>query len=229
MFESFYVWFSGYGGLGSYGGYGAGYGAGYGMIHYGMGYNHGSSFTQRAEESSRAAFQSIESIVQAFGSIAMMLESTHFAVMNSFRAVLGVADHFNRLRGHLMSVLGAIAIFRFIKNLYYKLLVFLRLRERTVTDDIWSEAKNAVQANSEVKKSQRSWPIVMFFGVVLGAPWLFWKLLKSLCGDDESSKEWMTGELYFVSGNQLKGTSKLQNFCFHMLKCIYLKFHNYRF
>ena len=177
--------------MGSYGGYG-GYGGGYGMNRYGMGYTGGSSFTRRAEESSQAAFQSIESIVQAFGSIAMMLESTHFAVINSFRAVLGVADHFSRLRGHLMSVLGALTLFRAIRNLYYKLLVFLRLRERTVSDDVWMEAKSAVVA-TEAKKSPRSWPIVMFFGVVLGGPWLFWKLLQSLNSDDDSAKEWATG------------------------------------
>lgn len=37
-------------------------------------------FMQLAEDSSRQAFQSIESIVHAFGSVSMMLESTYHAV-----------------------------------------------------------------------------------------------------------------------------------------------------
>ena len=69
-----------------------------------MGYGHmgaggGESqnrFIQLAEESSMPAFQSIESIVHAFGSVSMMLESTFHAVHSSFQAVLGVAEHFSK-------------------------------------------------------------------------------------------------------------------------------------
>ena len=44
------------------------------------------------------AFQSIESIVHAFGSVSMMLESTFHAVHSSFQAVLGVAEHFSKMK-----------------------------------------------------------------------------------------------------------------------------------
>lgn len=47
------------------------------------------SFIQLAEERSRPTFQSIESVVGAVGSIAMMLENTFFAMTSSFRAILG--------------------------------------------------------------------------------------------------------------------------------------------
>lgn len=89
-------------GFGSYGGFGSGVG-GYGS--YGGGYNRfGNSnghpmdpenrFIQIAEESSRPAFQSIESLVGAIGNIASMLDSTFFAITSSFRAILGVAANF---------------------------------------------------------------------------------------------------------------------------------------
>lgn len=87
------------GGFGSYGGYGGGYGG-----NYGGGYNRFGNtnnpmdpenrFIQIAEESSRPAFQSIESLVGAIGNIASMLDSTFFAITSSFRAILGVAANF---------------------------------------------------------------------------------------------------------------------------------------
>lgn len=46
-------------------------------------------FIQMAEESSRPTFDSIQSVVSAVGSVAMMLENTFFALTSSFRAILG--------------------------------------------------------------------------------------------------------------------------------------------
>ena len=57
-----------------------------------------------AEESYLPAFQSIENIVRAFGSVSMMLESTFYAVHSSFQAVLGVAEHFSKMRLQLSQV-----------------------------------------------------------------------------------------------------------------------------
>lgn len=42
-----------------------------------------------AEENSRPTFDSIQSVVNAVGSVAMMLENTFFALTSSFRAILG--------------------------------------------------------------------------------------------------------------------------------------------
>lgn len=78
-----------------------------------------------AEESSRPAFQSLESMVQAFGSVSMMLESTFFAIHSSFRAVLGVAENFGRMRGLLAQVFSALTIFKAVRWAYHQLLVLL--------------------------------------------------------------------------------------------------------
>lgn len=95
---------SNYGSFGSYPSYGGGYSGGYsGMYGGGMyggmygnsmnGYNRPYSntggFSRQAEDSTRQAFQSVESIVRAFTSVSAMLESTLGAVYSSFRAVLG--------------------------------------------------------------------------------------------------------------------------------------------
>ncbi|KAL9980486.1 hypothetical protein ACROYT_G009086 [Oculina patagonica] len=194
------------GGMGGYGMYGGGYG-GYGSYGgYGMGMNRfgspmnqsgTSSFVGRAEESSRAAFQSIESIVQAFGSVAMMLESTHFAMHNTFLAVLSMADHFSRLRTHLVSALGAFTLFKAIRYVFRKVRALLGFApNQALEEELWNSATTAVASAKEGgdSKKPRSWPILLFFAVVLGTPLIIWKLLQSLLNDENNTKDWKTGE-----------------------------------
>ena len=185
----------GYGGYGSYGGYGMG------MNRFGSPFSQSgtSSFVGQAEESSRAAFQSIESIVQAFGSVAMMLESTHFAMRNSFLAVLSMADHFSRLRAHLVSVLGAFTLFKAIRYVFRKVRSLLGFpQNQALEEELWNSAKTAVvsASNGGDAKKPRSWPILLFFAVVLGTPLIIWKLLQSLLNDESVTKDWKSGKVY---------------------------------
>lgn len=115
--------------MGGYGGAGYGLGAGFNRFGSGM---YGSAFGARdpmdpenrfiqlAEESSRPAFQSIESLVMAIGNIAAMLDSTFFALTSSFRAILGVAANFGRLRGVFAQFWSTFALLRGITWLYKK-------------------------------------------------------------------------------------------------------------
>ena len=120
---------SSYGGLGGFGGlsnYGSSYGGGYGGYNrFGMGggmnpMDPEARFIQLAEASSRPAFQSIESLVLAIGNIANMLDSTFFALTSSFRAILGVAANFGRLRGVFAQFWSTFAIFRSLNWIYRK-------------------------------------------------------------------------------------------------------------
>ncbi|XP_070556830.1 peroxisomal membrane protein PEX13-like [Ptychodera flava] len=194
-YSSYSPYSSGMYGSSLYGGSGM-YGSGmYGSNAVGTGSP--SQFVQQAENSSRAAFQSIESIVQAFASVSMMLESTFHAVYSSFRAVLGVADHFSRLKQHFIHVLSAFALVRTLRYLFRRLLVLLRLRAANLPEDAWSDASNQVQAlakESTPKNGPKSWPIVMFFGVVIGAPWLIWKLLSSMNDTPQDTNGWASGD-----------------------------------
>lgn len=127
-----------YGGMG-YGGYGGGFN------HMGYGQSPESNFARLAEEQSRGAFQSIESVVNAVSSVANMLNSTHNAVYSSFRAVIGVVEQFGRLKTQvsnhfwcvqiypkwffqLSSVLVSLALFRWVYRFWRWLLVMLRLK-----------------------------------------------------------------------------------------------------
>lgn len=110
------------GGGGMYGGY-SNYGS-YG--NYGNGYqmrdplDPETRFIQLAEESSRPAFQSIESLVMAIGNIASMLDSTFFALTSSFRAILGVAANVGQLRGVFAQFWSTFALIRGVTWLYRK-------------------------------------------------------------------------------------------------------------
>lgn len=151
--------YGGYGGLGSYGlgGYG-GYSSypGNSMNRYGVPNQHDpeTRFIQLAEESSRPAFQSIESLVQAFHSVSMMLDSTFNAVYTSFRAVLGVAENFGRLRSLLGQFFSSIALFRAFIWLYKKVLYLLGKYERKVVS-------LSINGYNYVIRDQLCYPVVL--------------------------------------------------------------------
>jgi peroxin-13 len=112
----------GYGGMGSYGGYG-----GYGMMGNGMGMmgpnglpldpSAGPSLTQTLESTTQNTFALLHSIVQTFGGVAQMLESTFMATHSFFFAMVGVIDQFGQLRNALGSVLGLFGLVRWMKDL----------------------------------------------------------------------------------------------------------------
>lgn len=157
-----------------------------------------SRFVQQAEEGSRGAFQSIESIVQAFASVSMMLDATFSAVYNSFRAVLDVANHLTRLRAHLTRVLSAFALVRTLRYLYRRLQRLLGRRSDAEVEDLWADSASDALATSSSTgmedQTVKSWPILLFFAVVLGGPYLIWKLLSSSPGSEEHATNWASGE-----------------------------------
>lgn len=54
---------------------------------------------------------------------------------------------------------------------------------------------NASQiSEADIKASKSSWPIVLFLGIVFGAPYLIWRLLASLVSSKVKTDGWMTGQ-----------------------------------
>lgn len=132
-----FLFFSGYGNYNTYGSYGLPYrspyssfgsfGSSYGGYGGYGGYNSYNSlggypgqtsddnerrFIQYAEEKSRSTFASVEGVVRAFNSLAMMVDNTFFAMTSSFRAVLSVAENFGRLRTLFGHIWYSVNIFR---------------------------------------------------------------------------------------------------------------------
>ncbi|NXY02249.1 PEX13 protein, partial [Pteruthius melanotis] len=197
----------------AYGSYGTSFYGSYSPYSYGyggLGYNRfcadsipPSRFVQQAEESSRGAFQSIESIVHAFASVSMMMDATFSAVYNSFRAVLDVANHFSRLKIHFTKVFSAFALVRTIRYLYQRLQRLLGLRQSSENEDLWAESEGKVARaglEDKVANSAKSWPIFLFFAVIMGGPYLIWKLLSTYSDEERVSSNWMSGENDHVVG-----------------------------
>ena len=182
--------FGGMGGLGGMyspfmsGGYG-GYSPYNRLGAYGMNNTDTNSFVNQAEASAQGAFQSVESVVSAMSSISMMLESTYCALHNSFRAVLGVADQFSRLKVQLTNVATSFAIFRFLRWLYRRMLVLLRLRQAGLSEDAWANAwkKSAAEAQERFPTQHKSsWPLIVFMAITFGGPYLIWRMVSNIAG-----------------------------------------------
>ena len=146
-----------------------------------------SNFAQLAMDESRSAFSSIESVINTFRSISMMLESTFTSVYSSFRAVTDVFDHFSRIRTEITAIYPLVLLWRFLKYLYHRLLRLLHLRHAQPgnREETWSAIYNTLQqATTDPSGAPRSSSsgllIALFFAVSFGTPLLMLKLLNSV-------------------------------------------------
>jgi len=140
-------------------------------------------------DESRSAFSSIESVIHAFRSISLMLESTFTSVYSSFRAVTDVFDQFTRLRTQLTAIYPIVLLWRFLKYLYHRLLRLLHLRQATHgnTEETWSAIYNSLQqttanVNGQTSSSSSSSGLLvaLFFIVSFGTPMLMLKFINSI-------------------------------------------------
>uniref|UniRef100_A0A2A4K4V8 Peroxisomal membrane protein PEX13 n=1 Tax=Heliothis virescens TaxID=7102 RepID=A0A2A4K4V8_HELVI len=175
----------GMGGYGGYGGYGMGGMGGMGGMYGGYNRYGGdieSRFIQMAEEGSRPAFETIQGLVNAFGSVAMMMESTYFALTSSFRAILGVAENFGRLRSIFAQFWSTFAVIRTLNWIIRKLMVIIGIRTENEFK-AWAEAVAATQnagVPSPTAPRTSGWPVIMFLGVVAAAPYIVFKMVSGL-------------------------------------------------
>lgn len=125
------------------------------------------------------AFSSIESVVHAFSTVSMMLESSVMAIYTSFRAVVGLADQFSSLKAHFQHLFTTLALFRALRWLWRRLLVLLRLRPANFAEEIWQQASGfqlAAGVAASKSGSSTNWLLVAVWSLALGAPYLMWKL-----------------------------------------------------
>lgn len=114
----------------------------------------------------------------------MMLDSTFFAVTSSFRAVLGVAENFGQIRSMFGQIWSSFALLRFVNWIYRKI---LRLFGVKVVEDLgkeaWSQAINETGADVALTANNTSsWPIFMFLGMIVSAPYFISRLLPPIIG-----------------------------------------------
>ncbi|CAG8457323.1 4024_t:CDS:2 [Ambispora leptoticha] len=171
-----YSRYSSYGG-GGYSGYGS-----YGYNRYGTGGMMGGPngpinpeeipLTQRMEASTSAGFHMIESVVNAFGGFASMLESTFFATHSSFMAMVGVVEQFGNLRNYLGQILSVFALARWLRKIFYK----LTGRAPPVNpNEITSVHFEQFQ---DSRRSRR--PLFFFLLAIIGIPYAIHKIIQIL-------------------------------------------------
>ena len=201
-----YSGYGGYGGsLGGYGGSLGGYGGSLGGYGGGLGGYEGSesSFVRDAQEGTLSAFSAIETIVRAVGSVALMLESTYMALSTSFRAILGLAEHFSRLKSSLLGAISGLSFLSRARSWLHRLLVLLRVRSPlrdAEFDSVWRSAALAGEITrvEQLAPEQKFslWPFLSFFTIILALPYLLWRLTKSFSAGpgEEDSLLWSEGK-----------------------------------
>lgn len=140
-----------------------------------------------AEEKTRPTFSSIEMILDAFSSINFILESTYSAIHGSFKTITGVADHLIFVRNHLTQIALFSQFGRIIYQFFRWILKCFGLDklekfERFSEEKIWSEAvanQDSIKRmlDDSCEKQSSSWPVLAFLSMVLGTPYIIWKLL----------------------------------------------------
>ncbi|KAF7988951.1 hypothetical protein HCN44_007261 [Aphidius gifuensis] len=147
-----------------------------------------SRLIQYAEETSRPAFESIESIVTTFSSITMMLESTLFAMSSSFRAILAVADNIGKVRNMFGQILNTFILIKYAKKLYKYILFKLGLREDDPDTDLAWKKAFLDSVNDKKLPTTTTWPIFIFLSLIFVIPYLIHKIMKNINTNDFKEK-----------------------------------------
>ncbi|XP_076661267.1 peroxisomal biogenesis factor 13 [Halictus rubicundus] len=179
-----YGFASQYRGPSTYGGYNS-----YGYSPYSSYNNYGSfgnpsgdvenRFFQYFEESTRPTFQLIETVLQTFSSITMLLESTYFTLTNSFRAIISVAENVGRLRSTIGQLFHTFALIRFLKWLYKKIIRSTGFRgESPLNDELWE--KSVAKIGNENINNSPFWSGFFLFSVFFLIPYMIHKITNSI-------------------------------------------------
>ncbi|KAJ3080937.1 Peroxisomal membrane protein PAS20 [Quaeritorhiza haematococci] len=131
----------------------------------------------RMEQSTQAAFQVLDQIVQAFGGFSQMLESTFFATHSSFMAMVGVAEQFGHLRNYLGQVLSLFAIARAARDFFGYRIFGRRPPSPTGNPgEISPESFSSFQQG----RGRSSRPLWVFVFFMFGLPYIMSKLVRLL-------------------------------------------------
>ncbi|XP_076762148.1 peroxisomal biogenesis factor 13 [Xylocopa sonorina] len=196
-------------GTNSYGGYGSGYVnqyrgfSGYGGYSPYSNYNNYGSFSghsgdaenrfsQYVEENTRSTFQLIETVLHTFSSMTMLLESTYFALTNSFRAILSVAESMGKLRSTVNQLFSTFALIRFVKWLYRKIVHRTGFQNQdTINEELWD--KSLVKVGNENVYSSSFWSGFLIFSIFFVVPYMIHKIsnnIKKMQMKGKDPKEW---------------------------------------
>ena len=159
--------------------------------------------------SASPAFEGVEALVMTVRSISFMVDSTYQALHSSFNVILSVADHFAKLKTHMLSLLSSLSLLKLFKWILDQFLTFLQLKQSSASPrPAIPGSSNAADADCAAAAvggasvaavapfttpaegngaASSHWPLIAFFGLALGAPWLLWKMTQSARTAESSS------------------------------------------
>ena len=138
------------------------------------------SLTRHMETSSREAFRLIDTVVQAVGGFAQMLNSTFYATYSSFMAIVSMAEQFGNMRHYLTSMFSIFVWYRNLKRLFY-MYILRRKPPLALNQVVPSEfQKFELEHSDDTRKSSRisRTPVILFLAATFGVPYLLSKLIK---------------------------------------------------
>ncbi|KAG2236449.1 hypothetical protein INT48_003239 [Thamnidium elegans] len=132
----------------------------------------------------------IENIVGSFGGFAQMLDSTFMATHSSFMAMVGVAEQLGFLKNYLGQVFSILALYRLAKKAMDK--VTGRMPEGKPMEMNIMEFQNfEKKAAATVAPKMSRKPIIIFFLMVVGLPYMMHKLIKLVASNQKLQQQQM--------------------------------------
>ncbi|CAL7950159.1 unnamed protein product [Xylocopa violacea] len=122
----------------------------------------------------------------------MLLESTYFALTNSFRAILSVAESIGKLRSTVNQLFSTFALIRFVKWLYRKIVNNTGFQNQdSINEELWD--KSLVKVGSENVYNSSFWSGFLIFSVLFVIPYMIHKIsnnIKNIQIKGKDPKEW---------------------------------------
>ena len=144
-------------------------------------------------------------MVNGFNSVSAMFESTYYALHSSFRAVLSVVEQLTRVRAQFAHILSAFAAVRLVRRLYHRLLsLLLDIEPPENIGEQWDGGGGDGSFDVAGDRAAVNWPILLYTGLTVAAPYLTWKLVSSFASSEEEQgreqTRWARGEAeHFVA------------------------------
>lgn len=158
----------------------------YGSFSGGYSGNAENRFFHYIEANTRPTFQSIETVLHAFSSITMLLESTYCALTNSFRAILSLAESVGKLRSTINQLFSTFAMIRFVKWLYRKIAHSAGFHgsrfsshSTTTDEELWDKSLAKIVGGDQNANNSSFWSGLLMFSVFFAIPYMLHKIITS--------------------------------------------------
>lgn len=149
-----------------------------------------------AEESLRSTFTSMEQVINMFVSITNAVISTHQALFNMYKAVITAVGQFINLKDHVLTAI-IITIFRWLRLIWRRLLVILRIRPMNyaLTDAtlIWNDSLRRNISMEESKGPSFDFTRLLFWIVLVGGPYLLLSSALNILKVSKRDERWFQG------------------------------------